>query len=385
VAGLRAAQFALRADVRWLTVPETVDAAPRVTDIAVGYDRAALAAPGVYVGTVTARNPSDTLAGPLFTLVNTVIVPHDLSVKALYDERRSVAPAAVQRYFLRVPQPGATLRASVTLPDSQQQRATMRLYEPNGAPARSAPQDVDVGGESGGTAVVTVRGEDLVPGVYELDVVAPPLAMATATVRAELGAVALVPVGAALEASSVQTATAAGHVTHVLVGAERAYALTGRGLPAETLLVRAPTWATRAQVDLQLPPDLWDELTDFSLTVYDSTGEQLPGGNEAVNYAFGRLSFDLPEKFAGQPLTVEFYPAFAKLPGHPWRGTARIRFLGKEKPVGNGSDLSVVAGGRAAIPLPLPPVSALELPEGFGALIETRVGPVAARRTAAAR
>ena len=385
VTGLRAAQFALRADARWLTAPETVDAAPRLTDITVSYNRAALAAPGVYVGTVTARNPSDTLAGPLFTLVNTVIVPYDLGAKPLYDERRGVGPAALQRYFLRALQPGATLRATVTVPDSQQQRATVRLYEPNGAPARSAPQDVEVGGADGGTAVVTVRGEDLVPGVYELDVVAPPLAMVTATVRAELGAVALVPIGSGLEASSVQAATAAGRVTHALVGAERAYTLTGRGLQAETLVVRAPAWARHAQVDVQLTPELWDEFTDFSITVYDSTGEQIPGGNEAVNYAFGRLSFGLPEKFAGQRLTVEFYPAFAKLPGHAWSGSARIRFLGKEKPLGNGSDLAVVAGGRAAVPLPLAPPSALELPDGFSPLIETRVGTVAARWTAGAR
>ena len=394
VAGLRAAQFALHADVPWLTVPERVDAEPRVTDITVGYARAALAGPGVYVGTVSARNPSDTLAGPLFTLVNTVIVPFELSAKPLYDERHGLGPAAVKRYFLRASPPGATLRATVTLPDSQQQRATVRLYEPNGAPARSAPQDVEVGGEDPGTAVVTVRGEDLVPGVYELDIVAPPLASVTATVRAELGAVALAPAGggggggAGLEATSVRDGTVTGRVTHVLVGAERTYALAGRGLPAETLLVRAPAWAKRAEVDVQLTPDLWDELTDFSLTVYDSTGQQVPGGNEAVNYAFGRLSFTVPEKLAGRPLTVEFYPAFARLPGHPWRGTARIRFLGRDKPLGDGRDLSVVAGGRAAVALPVPPGSALDLPEEFGALIETRVtasGAPAVRRTAVER
>jgi subtilisin family serine protease len=389
VAGLRAAQFTLRADAPWLTVPERADAEPRLTEIAVGYARATLAAPGVYVGTVTARNPSDTLAGPLFTLVNTVIVPYELTVKPLYDERRGIGPAAVRRYFLLAPQPGATLRATVTLPDSQQQRATVRLYEPNGAPARSAPQDVEVGGEEPGTAIVTVRGEDLVPGVYELDVVAPPLAGATVTVSAELGAVALAPVAAGLEASSVRDGTVMGHVTNVLVGAERTYAVTGRGLPAETLLVRAPAWGKRAEIDLQLPPELWDELTDFSMTVYDSTGQQIPGGNEAVNYAFGRLTFSVPERLSGRPLTVEFFPAFAKLPGHAWRGTARIRFLGKEKPLGDGSDLSVVAGGRAAVTLPVPPASALELPQGFGALIETRVtastGAPAARRSTVER
>ncbi len=391
LAGLRAAQFALRADVPWLAVPEAVDASPRTTEIAVGYARAALTAPGVYIGTVTARNPSDLLAGPLFRLVNTVIVPYDLGLKPLYDERRIVAPAAVHRYFVRVLQPGGTLTATVTLPDSQQQRATMRLYEPNGAPARSAPQDVEVGGEEGGTAVVTVRGEDLVPGVYELDVVAPPLASVTATVRAELGAVALAPAAAGLEASSAHPSTVTGRVTRVVVGAERTYALAGRGQPAETLRVRAPAWAKRVEVDVQLPPELWDEVTDFSLTVYDSTGQQLRGANEAMNYAFGRLSFALTDTLVGRPLTVELYPAFAKLPGHPWRGAARIRFLGREKALGSGSELSVVAGGRATVALPegASAASALELPEGFGALVETRVtsasGAAAVRRTVVVR
>ena len=181
LAGLRAAQFLLRADAAWLGVPETTPAGPRETQIPIVYRRAALAAPGVYVGSVSARNPSDTLAGPLFTLVNTVVVPYDLATQALFDAGRVVGPARVQRYFLRVAQPGATLRATVVLPDSQLQQATVRLYEPNGAPARSAPEDVAVGAEGGGTARILVRAEDLVPGVYELDIVAPPLAAVTPT------------------------------------------------------------------------------------------------------------------------------------------------------------------------------------------------------------
>ena len=389
VAGLRAAQFTLRADVPWLSVPDAVDAAPRATEIAVGYARAALANPGVYIGTVTARNPSDTLAGPLFTLVNTVIVPYDLAAKSLTDERRGIGPAAVRRYFLRAPQAGATLRATVTLPDSQQQRVTLRLYEPNGAPARSAPEDIEVGGEERGTATITVRGEDLVPGVYELDVVAPPLAGATATVRAELGALALTLPGGgggqSLEASSVRDGTVLGRVTHTLIGVERHFALTGRGLPAETLHVRTPAWAKRAEIDLQLTSELWDELTDFSMTVYDSTGQQIPEGNEAVNYAFGRMSFPVTEALSGRLLTVEFFPAFAKLPGHPWRGTARVRFLGKEKTLGDGRDISVVSGGRAAVALPVPSASALDVPGGFDALIETRVSTPSGSATAVRR
>ena len=390
-AGLRAAQFVLRPDVPWLSVEETVvDAAPRTTEIPVTYQRSALTAPGVYIGTITALNPRDPVAGPLFTLVNTVIVPIDLTTKALFDERRAIGPAAVQRYFLRVPKSDATLRVTVTLPDSQAQQATVRLYEPNGAPARSAPEDVTIGQEDPGSTVVTVRAEDMVPagGVYELDVIAPPLTAATVTVRAELGPVALAATEQGLEASSVLSAagqgtTMAGEVVHRLVGAERTYAISARGIPAESLLVRPPRWAKRMEVDLDLPPDLWDELTDFSLTVYDSTGQQIRGGNQPVNYAFGRLSLALTESTIGVPLTVELFPAFARLPGHAWRGTARIRFLGPDEPAGDRGPIAVVVGGRVLVRLPTPP--SLLVPEGFSPLIETRVttstGAVAARRT----
>jgi subtilisin family serine protease len=388
LAGLRAAEFVLHADVPWLSVDDCVDAGPRTTRIAVTYKRSALTAPGVYVGTVTARNPRDPVAGPLFTLVNTIIVPTDLTANGLFDERRVVGPGSVQRYFVRVPQDNTTLHATVMLPDSLGQQATVRLYEPNGAPARSAPDDIDLGQQEAGTAVMTVRAEDMVPGVYELDVVAPPLSATTATVRAELGPVALAttPHAAELEASSVisgQANSSSGEVTYRLVGAERSYAIAGRGQPSESLQVRAPRWAKRMEVDLELPPDLWDELTDLSVTVYDAAGQQVRGGNEPVNYAFGRMSLALSDSLTGVPLTVEFYPAFARLPGHAWRGAARVRFLGPDEPVGERASLSVVAGGRTVLRLPNAPV--LEMPEGFGTLIETRVttptGSVAARRT----
>jgi subtilisin family serine protease len=382
-AGLRAAQFVLRTDVPWLVVDDTVNAAPRSTEIPVTYRRSALTAPGVYSGTVRALNPRDTVAGPLFTLVNTVVIPIDLAAKPLFDERRTVAPAAVQRYFLRVPQRDATLRVSVTVPDSQAQTATVRLYEPNGAPARSAPDDIAVGKEDPGSSVITVRAEDLVPGVYELDVIAAPLEAVTVTVRADLGPVALAATDQGIEASALGSATVSAQVLYRLVGAERRSAIAGRGQPAESLQVRAPRWAKRMEVDVQLSPELWDELTDFTITVYDSTGQQIPGGNLPVNYAFGRLSVALPDSLRTVPLTIELFPAFARLPGHGWNGSALVRFLGPDEPAGDGGSLAVVAGGRAVVRLPAPPT--LPLPDGFGTLIETRVttltGSVAARRT----
>jgi hypothetical protein len=91
----------------------------------------------------------------------------------------------------------------------------------------------------------------------------------------------------------------------------------------------------------------------------------------------------LSDSLIGVPLTVEFYPAFARLPGHAWRGTARVRFLGPDEPIGEGGSLSVVAGGRTVLRLPNAP--SLDMPDGFATLIEARVttltGSIAARRT----
>src|SRR3989449_3942664 len=211
VTGLRVAQFSLKSDAPWLTAPALVAAAARETEIPLIYSAPALAAPGVYVGTVTAWNPSDALAGPLFRLVNVVTVPYNLPDNPLVDERRSVGPGQVRRYFLRVAPAGATLVATVTLADSGQQTAKAILYEPNGAPFRELARDsiVPIGGSQVGTARFVVRAEDAVAGVYELDVVAPPRSGAVATVRAQLAPLTL----ADREATNPGPARVSGRVT----------------------------------------------------------------------------------------------------------------------------------------------------------------------------
>ena len=377
VAGLRAAQFLLKSTVPWLAVPATVVAGARETEIPVVYQPAAFAAPGVYIGAVSAWNPSDTLAGALFTLPNTVVIPYALATKPLFDERRAIGPARVQRYFVKVPTAGATLQAAVTLPDSAAQTATAYLFEPNGAPFRGIGHDsvVALGGTLPGTARFVVSAEDLVPGVYELDVVAPPLSGVTATVRAALAPWAVDAATTGIEASTGGPETVAGHVTTTLIGAEQSVAVTGRGAPAESVTVRVPDWAVHATVDVEMPREQWDAFTDFGVTDYDSTGQQV--GQGALNYAFGRHAVDgrAAAALQGHPLTVELFPAFARYNGaHPWRATLRVRFLLAEpRSLGGGTDVRVVAGGRAAIPLPRPPQ--LSLPEGFTPLIEVRIHP----------
>jgi len=229
-----------------------------------------------------------------------------------------------------------------------------------------------------------VRAEDAVAGVYELDVYAPPLQSATADVRAELAPVTLAPAPAGLEVSDPSRGSETIVVSSRALGAGRDISVAGRGLPPESVTVRVPGWAQRMVVDVQVDPDLWDELTDDAVTVFDSAGQQL--NNAPLNYAFGRQDFKLPEGVGGRPVTIELFPAFARVDAaHAWKAEVRVRFLAAQgAALGGTQSLAVVAGGRAVAAAPQGQPFAL--PPGFTTFVETTAraasGGLAAMRRA---
>jgi subtilisin family serine protease len=371
VAGLRAAQFLLRSDVAWLSVPVEVDAAPGTTPITVRHQTGALRQPGVYVGTVSAYNPNDSSAGALFRLVSTVIVPHSLAERPLVDDGRQVVLGRVQRYFLAVDRPGATLRVTVSVPDSLREEAIVRLFEPTGQPARSAPDDINLGGEDeAGSSTIVVRAEDLVPGVYELDLLTPKPEPASLTARAEVAPLQLAATDGGIELTNAGSSTVSTRVEQQVVGAVRAFEVTARGVPAESVTVAVPSWADRAEIDVAMDPDLWERFTDFAVTLFDSAGQIV--GNTAQNYAFGRLAFAVPPELRGRNATLELFPAYASPDEHaPWTARVAVRFLARDPaPAGPGANVTVVAGGRSRVPLAAGGGGALELPSGYRPVLE---------------
>jgi hypothetical protein len=263
---------------------------------------------------------------------------------------------------------------SVTLPDSNRDEAIVRLFEPGGQPARSAPEDIMLGGDDGaGTATVVVRAEDFVPGVYELDVVTRSGSGATFRASAELAPLELAVGTGGVEMSNPGPGSVAVRVGHALVGAERVVDVLGRGLPAESLTVTVPPWAARGEVDVTVPVDQWRRLTDFGVTIFDSTGEIV--ANAAQNFAFGRLSFSVPRERAGSTLVLELLPAYAAADERAaWRARVQVRFLARvPADVANGASVTVVAGGRVRVPAA--EGSQLEVPAGYKPLVEATARP----------
>jgi len=278
-------------------------------------------------------------------------------------------PCSVERYFLRV-RSGATLHVTVTLPDSASESAAVSLFEPGGQPFRDVPAGLDLGAEAG-TARIVVRGEDLVAGLYELDVVASPLGppeAATITVRAELAPVTLSSTHGGFEVANPGPAPASVRVVQHLVGVERRVRLRARGAPAESVTVDVPAWARRGDVDVAIAPALWPEFTDLGVTAFDTAGQQV--AQEPQNYAIGRQVLTFADAPAASPLVVELFPAWADpAAARPWEATVTVRFfLEQAVALADTAAVRVQPGGR--VPIARAAAASPFVPAGFDALVE---------------
>ena len=381
VGGQAAARLLLRTDADWLRAPREVTMNGQPRTVTVTYDAAKLAAPGLYVGTVWARAASDTLAGSVFRLTSTIVVPQHLAHP--FRDHRTLPAGALQRYFFAVPGGAGGLRVAVTATAGR--GALLYLFEPSGRPYRGGNSVETVPGDT--ATGIAVPGQDLVPGVYEADVVAPPGEGVTYVLTAALPAVAVRAIGAGPNAV-LENRTADSCVVDVrgqLTGATRAFAVSGRGGPA-SLQVTVPGWAARAVLDISVPDTLWERVTDFGLRLRDAAGGTL--SDEPLDYAVVRRTVVLDSTARGGPLVIELRPAFAQAPGTSWRAAVRVTFLQAHPTAlalpGGATGARLTLRGGETVALEFAPLRAdAEIPAAFARLVEVvaqpREGPAADR------
>jgi hypothetical protein len=321
VGGQPAAQFALSTDVAWLDAPASVEMSGAPVTIPVRYDTNMLSEPGLYVGTVSARPVTDTIAGPSFELVNTVVVPH--RVDSRIRDRGDVMPGDASRYFFDVDSIAdgfvITLTAkAATVPVS------VYLFEPTGRPARGG-RVLSVGGDADSVARLVVSPGDVRGGVYEAAVVGPDAAPAGYTIEIETSPLAVLDVdtqGRALVRNNSNAVVNAVLETRVL-GLAQSHTVQG----AEAAVhwrVEVPTWAERVGLKVTVPERIWTQVTDFGVTVYDELGWKVV--DAPLNYGQGSFSFNVLDH-AGEILDIEFAPAFAHLQGpDAWTAQSTVTF-----------------------------------------------------------
>jgi subtilisin family serine protease len=366
--GIAPLTLRLRADASWLQVPETITLAAGHGEFTVGIQPGAAADPGLHSATIRVEG-SDETAGPLAVIPVVVRTSVPASgTKAPVNV--NVTTGGVGRVFVPADS-GRGLQievATLAAPD----RAVAALHEPGGMPFRDS-RTIPAGfGE--GAGLFDIGADDVVAGIYEVDVVAGPLAPVATKVTVRQAPLRL---GATMVGDTLRVTARSLIATALpvrlragLIGAER-YIMVQRDSDTPTrIAIPVPTWAVRMVVDTRMPRDEWPHFTDFGLSFLDRHGREFE--TSPINYAFGRAAPELPDSIAGDTVIVLLSPSFAD-PREPrrWSIELSVRFY-VEKPYaldGDGSLVKTVAAGALReerfVPGPMP----IQFPPDFVPLV----------------
>ena len=358
----------LRADANWLQLPETITLTAGRGEFTLGILPGAAVAPGILSALIRVEGPDET-AGPLAVIPVVVRTPVSASGTRA-PVNLNVTAGGIGRVFVPT-DTGRGLQIEVaTLTASE--RVAAALHEPGGMPFRD--DRMIPAGFGDGAGLFDLAANDVVAGIYEVDVVAGPLApiAAKVTVRQaplRLGATmvrdTLHVTARSLIARSLPVRLRAG-----LTGAERRITVQRDGDAPTRIAIPVPTWAVRMVVDTRMPREEWSRFTDFGLSFLDRRGREFE--THPINYAFSRAVPELPDSIAGDTVIVLLSPGFAD-PRDPgaWSVELTVRFY-VEKPYaldGDGSPVKPVAAGALREERFVPGLMPIQFPVDFVPLV----------------
>jgi hypothetical protein len=309
----------LRSSERWVRTPGRVLVGGGVTDVTLLYDRAIANSAGAHTAVVTGWG-ADTMLGPLFRLVNTVVVlaGPDTVVGPLV-----MSPGNAARVFFAADS-GRPFEVKVAA-SATQPTVLGALHGPGGRP--NIGDDQLPAGSGDAAAVFAVDAGDVRAGVYEVDAVAPPPESARAAVSVIQSPVRFAlrrdPDGVLVALTSLGSILL-GRVWRGAAGWRAEHSCGRRGGRAERVSLGVPIWSRELAVEVVMDRESWPRFTDFGVTLYDSAGQVI--SNEPLNYADARLETDLTTAQAGQPLSLLLSPGLADSTDRgPWNIRIRIR------------------------------------------------------------
>jgi hypothetical protein len=238
----------------------------------------------------------------------------------------------------------------------------------------------------------------LIPGVYEAVVASPENSALSYDIRAALPRYTVDQVGTGpsavirkrsnvpqliQDAAVFQRSDSGGNsVDDVLVsaadiGAVKTVTVSGEGDDPKFLPLEVPDWVREVVVDVQLPDGAWNQYTDFGVTLFEPSGEQVDIG--PLSFGFGRHEFELSGRHKGQTLQLELFPAFAHLePPATWDAKVTVYLIAATpntlEAAGAETPSIVLAPGEVTGIQFVPP-EGRAMPAGYVPLIEVVATP----------
>lgn len=339
--GTEALDLVVRSSASWVRAPATLSLPNGRGDLVLAIDPTGLP-PGAHDAVIELRTAASH-AAVLQRIPVTLRVTLPTTARVA-TQTVNIAASAVQRVFIPA-ETGRGMQIEIGTAVAAPQ-VSASLHEPGGMPFRDGAQLP--AGSGDGAALFDIGGGDVVEGVYELDVISGPLAASAATVTVRRAPVVL---DASIEGDSVRVAARSVIATPVsvrlragLVGAERRLAIRQSDGAPLRVAIAVPEWASRMQIDAQMPPEQWHRFTDLGMTFQDRLGRQF--ATAPVDYPLARAAPALPAGMAGDTLVVLLSPAFADSGPQKWLLDLRVRFY-SERVVGldGGGKLAVQLGG----------------------------------------
>ena len=165
-------KYTLRSNADWikLTQQSVYLRGEQTARVFVNYDADKLSKPGLHVGTVDAVANGHVA----FRLVSAIIVPYRFSARNDFTwkfEHQTADGWTPSRYFFAVPPGASAMKLSLTAPDDEKSRTRFEyVFDPKGHGYRLYGAQLDT--EGGRRRIVRTFTERLVPGVWEVPIVA---------------------------------------------------------------------------------------------------------------------------------------------------------------------------------------------------------------------
>jgi tripeptidyl-peptidase II len=333
--------FRLNSDVDWIRVDrsDTYVKGPDERAINLSYDATKLKQPGVYVGTVRGSAKDAGRSGAAaheFELVVTIVVPEtfDASSKLEWNGRR-LDPGAFERFFFRVPAYATSFTTTLEIPRGKAGEVRFVLHDPTG---RRITRSGFASSVNTAEQTYTVSGEDLVPGIWEVDVRGDFAFAARATYDLAVELDALMPAATVIDhmsfaspgkapqlelqvtpiGPSVFRGRAAGEIDHWF--RERTVKVTESSRHEISFQVDAEMSAV--EFDVELTAGAYNLVTDFAINIADPSGHFVVQAGLDQRDTTLRLAKPSPGKY-----TLQIEAAFVHAEAaESWHFALRERF-----------------------------------------------------------
>lgn len=380
--GQPAAGLHLWSDAPWLGTPESLEFDGQPVRVRLSYETDSLVEPGLYVGTVWARSATDTLAGALFGMRNTVVIPHPLEGELVFED--DVSLGEFDRFFVRVGEPTTGLTVELEL-EQWSNSASLHLFEPSGQPYRGGGIAMIHEGNSAARLVIPANAG--LPGVYEIVVTTSDAS------RVEYRLVVTAPVMSVSMDDEEPMATVKNLALAELVavpaarilGARSSFTVGGLDDTPAVAEFDVPDWAHEIAIGLSFDDGVWRTLSDLGVAIVSADGHILFA--ESINYALHQTSVLVEESWRGERLQVELMPGFSHIGADEnWSAEVSVSMLLVEPvdleavPSAGGVKLRLRAGEFQTVRLGHWDAS-LELPAGSVPLVEFVVKPLGGAAT----